>query len=95
MRSYVEEVLGEEEAVTEIDLPITSQAISQTKTYHYLPLMSSPRAEAMYSLIKQRERRLSNGIESNSAPLTPSRPEASSNSNGNTPASPKLQGKRR
>ena len=53
MRSFVEMTVDEEDAVDELDLPLSQQ---ETKT-------STRRADAMFSLMKQQERRLSRGEE--------------------------------
>ena len=53
MRSFVEMTVDEEDAVDELDLPLSQQ---ETKT-------STRRADAMFPLMKQQERRLSRGEE--------------------------------
>ncbi|OAO15486.1 hypothetical protein AV274_2825 [Blastocystis sp. ATCC 50177/Nand II] len=65
MRAFVEEVVEEEEAVDELDLPVSGAVVSKKKMR---------RANAMSNYIRQRER-VSLGGEQEHLTRTPSRPE--------------------
>ena len=59
MRSYVEDIVGEEEAVEELDLPLSKEGKSKKSYVHFhcneVCNGNRSRAQAMISFIKKRE----------------------------------------